>query len=102
MKALNEKYILKKAMVKYLPKQIIRRKKQPYRAPDAQALAGKFLGAELRHHMSVDELKKNGLFDSGKVQFLLKKLEAGRALSNSETQAVVGILSTQIIIEQFT
>jgi asparagine synthase (glutamine-hydrolysing) len=102
MKGLNEKYLLKKAMAKYLPKEIIHRHKQPYRAPDVKAMTGNFLGEELRHHLSQQELVKNGLFDGPKVQFLLKKADSGRALSIPESQALVGILSTQILIEQFT
>lgn len=101
MKGLNEKNLLKKSMQRYIPDEIINRHKQPYRAPDASAMSGKYLGEELRHHLSCEELSNNGLFDSAKVGFLLKKSDSGRGLSNSESQALVGILSTQIIIDQF-
>lgn len=101
MKGLNEKYLLKKSMAKYLPKEIIRRPKQPYRAPDMKAMSGNYLIDELRYHLSKKELDKNGLFDSKKVFFLLKKADSGRTLSIPESQALVGILSTQILIEQF-
>ena len=101
MKGLNEKNLLKKAMRKYIPDEIINRHKQPYRAPDSSAMSGKYLGEELRHHIAPDEINKNGLFDSAKIGFLLKKSDAGRGLSNSESQALVGILSTQVIIDQF-
>ena len=101
MKGLNEKNLLKKAMNKYLPKEIIHRHKQPYRAPDMKVMTGSYLGDELQHYLSPNELQKNGLFDSSKVQFLLKKAGSGRALSTPESQALVGILSTQIVIEQF-
>ncbi|MGB5446211.1 MAG: asparagine synthase (glutamine-hydrolyzing), partial [Psychromonas sp.] len=37
MKVLNEKYLLKKAVAKYVPKSIVQRHKQPYRAPDIDA-----------------------------------------------------------------
>jgi asparagine synthase (glutamine-hydrolysing) len=102
MKGLNEKSLLKKSMARYLPREIIHRHKQPYRAPDMKAMSGHYLGEELRHHLCPSELQKNGLFDGKKVQFLLKKADSGRALSIPESQALVGILSTQIIIEQFT
>ncbi len=101
MKGLNEKYLLKKAMAKYLPENIIHRHKQPYRAPDAIAMTGRYLGDELRHYLSSQELNKTGFFDSIKVQFLLKKSDSGRTLSISESQALIGILSTQILVEQF-
>ena len=37
MRALNEKYLFKQAMKNHLPKQILERHKQPYRAPDIPA-----------------------------------------------------------------
>ena len=37
MRGLNEKYLLKRAMAPYLPREIIDRRKQPYRAPDIPA-----------------------------------------------------------------
>ncbi|TQV88909.1 asparagine synthase (glutamine-hydrolyzing) [Aliikangiella coralliicola] len=101
MKGLNEKNLLKKAMAKYLPAEIIDRHKQPYRAPDMKAMTGDYLGEELRHHLSVSEIEKNGLFDGSKVKFLMKKADSGKALSIPESQALVGILSTQVIIDQF-
>jgi len=101
MKGLNEKNLLKKAMRQYLPKEIVRRHKQPYRAPDAQVLSGKSLSDEMRNLLSEPELKKNGFFDANKVKFLLKKSDSGRTLTIPESQALVGILSTQIITEQF-
>ena len=101
MKGLNEKYLLKKAMAKYLPENIVHRHKQPYRAPDAKAMTGQYLSGDLRHYLSPEELSKNGFFDASKVQFLLKKGDSGRTLSTSESQALIGILSTQILIEQF-
>lgn len=100
MKGLNEKNLLKKAMRKYLPEEIINRHKQPYRAPDSMAISGKYLGEEMREYLSADKINKNALFDSGKVGFLIKKADAGRGLSTSESQALVGILSTQIIIDE--
>lgn len=102
MKGLNEKSLLKKSMEEHLPREIIDRHKQPYRAPDVKVMSGHYLPEELRHHLSASELEKNALFDSRKVQFLLKKADSGRSLSVSESQALVGILSTQIIVEQFT
>ena len=40
MKVLNEKYLLKRAMGRYLPEDIVKRFKQPYRAPSIPAFFG--------------------------------------------------------------
>ncbi|WP_196138871.1 asparagine synthase (glutamine-hydrolyzing) [Aliikangiella sp. G2MR2-5] len=101
MKGLNEKSLLKKAMQSYLPKEIIHRHKQPYRAPDMKAMSGDFLGQDLRALISEEALAKGDLFDGKKVKFLLKKADSGKPLSIPESQALVGILSTQVLISQF-
>ena len=95
MRAMNEKYLLKKAMAKYLPESIVARHKQPYRAPDVLTL--------VNHKMKfVDELlseswlTKTGYFDAKKTGMLWKKANSGRNITNSESQALIGILTTQI------
>ena len=40
MKVLDEKHILKRAVADLIPESVTRRKKQPYRAPDAVSLLG--------------------------------------------------------------
>lgn len=101
MKVLNEKYLLKKSMAKYLPDSVTNRHKQPYRAPDAQAMSGKNMGDELRSYVTEEQLKKTSLFDVKKVGFLMKKADSGKPLSVSESQALVGILSTQVVVDKF-
>lgn len=99
MKALNEKYLLKKTMAKELPNEIVNRHKQPYRAPDAPA----FFGNEHQQAPDyVDELLSEtkiqdyGYFDSKRVGMLIKKARRGGAIGAKDNQAIVGILSTQI------
>ncbi len=101
MKGLNEKNLLKKAMAKYLPKEIVYRHKQPYRAPDVKAVSGQLLDQGCRELLSEKAINENGFFDGKKIQFLLKKADSGRTLTTSESQALVGILSTQILCQQF-
>ena len=95
MKVLNEKYLLKKAFQEYLPRQIIKRYKQPYRAPDIPA----FFSGDIPDYVS-DLLGKHkvldyGYFDASKVERLIKKIKAGRAIGYKDNMALVGILSTQ-------
>jgi len=97
MKVLNEKYLLKKAMGKYLPDSITKRYKQPYRAPDIPAFFKDNKPLEyVRELLGESALKDSGYFDAAKVPRLLKKIEAGRAIGYKDNMALVGILSTQI------
>ena len=96
MKALNEKYLLKKAMGKYIPNSITNRHKQPYRAPDIpsfQTAKGQDIIADL---MSEDKIKRYGYFDPTKVSLLLRKINAGRAIGFKDNMAFMGVISTQM------
>ena len=97
MKALNEKYLLKKAESDYVPKSIINRYKQPYRAPDIPA----FFGSEGSHGYVKELLSKEKLldynyFDPEKVGRLIRKINRGMAIGYKDNMALVGILSTQV------
>ena len=99
---LNEKYLLKKAFTGRIPDQIAKRPKQPYRAPIGQAFFTR-PGEQLEDLIDLDQMERTGIFNTQKVKKLLGKyLEKGRGpASETQNMAVVGILSTQMIHEQF-
>lgn len=96
MKVLKEKYILKKAMAPYLPKSIVSRHKQPYRAPDIPAFFSGVSPAYVQDMLSESTLTNYGYFDAKKVGRLLNKIGRGRAIGAKDNMALVGILSTQL------
>jgi asparagine synthase (glutamine-hydrolysing) len=97
MRVLREKYLLKCAMSPYLPSEIIDRYKQPYRAPDIPAFFSDNNTSDyLDEMLSEHKLRDYGYFDTGKVQLLIKKARAGRAIAYKDNMAFIGILSTQI------
>jgi asparagine synthase (glutamine-hydrolysing) len=105
MKVLNEKYLLKAAIGDLIPRTIRNRHKQPYRAPDSQSfLTG---GKETKLFEYVEELlapraiKDGGVFDPGAVGKLLAKARQGQIVSMKDNMALVGILSTQLVIDRF-
>ena len=98
MKVLNEKYLLKQAVRRYLPAAIVKRHKQPYRAPDVPVSADS--GGLADRCLSPESVKASGLFDAGRVNHLRDKAARGR-LSMSESQALTGILTTQLVHQQF-
>jgi len=98
---LNEKYILKKSFNGILPRDIVKRAKHPYRAPITQSLL-KGKAAEYTLEMLSERAIKNaGLFDTKKVTNLLRKLKTADAASEIDSMAFVGILSSQILYNQF-
>lgn len=105
MRALNEKYLFKQAMKNQLPRQIIERHKQPYRAPDIPAFFSAHPPAYVDDLLSEEKLNRYGYFDAKKVGFLLKKARRGSSIAYKDNMALVGVLSTQLchyfFIEQF-
>ncbi len=104
MNGLNEKFLLKHAMRDLIPDSIRKRPKQPYRAPDAHSFIDtnkqKARFEYVSQLLSPDKLKENGLFHPTTVQRLVKKIEQGKAIGTRDNMALVGILSTQLLVEQ--
>src|SRR5581483_5345556 len=77
MKVLQEKYLLKRATGDLVPESVLRRPKQPYRAPEASSLFDAenhtFSQAYAAELVSRDALRKYGIFDPEKVDKLVKK-----------------------------
>jgi asparagine synthase (glutamine-hydrolysing) len=96
MKVLNEKYLLKRAMGKYLPGDIVKRFKQPYRAPSTPAFFGSDPPEYVQELLGTEAIRKYGYFDPAKVGRLAKKIQQGKAIGNKDSMALVGILSTQV------
>ncbi len=105
MKVLDEKHLLKRAMGQFIPKSVVKRPKQPYRAPDAVSLLGGASGAGrsafVGELLSPARIRAAGLFDPLAVDKLLRKFEKGRAIGVRDNMAVVGIVSTQLLVERF-
>jgi asparagine synthase (glutamine-hydrolysing) len=105
MRALREKYILKRAAAPLVPASVRARTKQPYRAPDAKSFFDPSTGRARAPF--VDEvldpacLRANGVFDANAVGILADKARSGKAVSARDNIALVAILSSQLWIDQF-
>lgn len=96
MKVLREKYLLKKAMKNSLPKSILSRYKQPYRAQDASVFLRKENFALIEQDINDAAIRRAGYFDPDKVARLLVKIGRLPRISERDSMAFMGILSTQI------
>jgi asparagine synthase (glutamine-hydrolysing) len=101
--ALDEKHLLKRAFADLIPENILRRPKQPYRAPDAASF---FNGAGAEWIGSVASeatLKDAGLFEPKAVAALFEKCRriGGERMSNTDNMRAVAVLSTMLLHEQF-
>ena len=103
MNGLTEKYILKESARGKIPQDLIDRPKQPYRAPISKCFFGEDAPSFVDEMLSETTIKKAGYFDHKKVTKLIEKCrkQDGNLLSERENMAVVGILSTQLLDDQF-
>jgi asparagine synthase (glutamine-hydrolysing) len=99
LRALDEKHVLKRAAAGAVPADIVARKKQPYRAPDAAALIN---ASYVDDMLCAPALRDAGVFEPQPVLQLLRKCRARMdgQFSNADNMALAGILSTQLLHHQ--
>jgi asparagine synthase (glutamine-hydrolysing) len=100
LRVLDEKHVLKRAAASIVPREILARTKQPYRAPDALSFVS---AGYLDDALSEAALREANVFEPQPVLQLLRKCRAhGRAgqFSNADNMALVGVLSTQLLHRQ--
>jgi asparagine synthase (glutamine-hydrolysing) len=95
MRVLDEKFLLKRAARSLVPAAILRRPKQPYRAPDAVAFFGASRPAAIDAVLDPANLHASGCFDPDKVARLSQKIaravETRQPVSHRESAAWMGI-----------
>jgi len=101
LRGLNEKWILKKAFGTLLPPAVVTRNKQPYRAPIKDIFAAD--PERMDCYLSNSPIEHDGLFDGKKVSILRKKFVSPEAqISAREEMALVAVITTAMLTEQFT
>jgi asparagine synthase (glutamine-hydrolysing) len=106
LRVLDEKYVLKRVADSLVPPEIIARKKQPFRAPNALCFVAKDAPAYVADALSETSIRSANVFDAVAVARLLDKCRAqaagnGGDVSNSDNMALVGVISTQLLHQQF-
>jgi asparagine synthase (glutamine-hydrolysing) len=100
---LDEKHVLKRVGAGVLPIEILRRTKQPYRAPDALCFAGSAVPEWVEDAMGDQALASAGIFEPGGVRRLygMCRDRGDLPFSNTDNMALVGVLTTQLLHQQF-
>jgi asparagine synthase (glutamine-hydrolysing) len=103
LRGLDEKHVLKRAARGLIPSEIIRRSKQPFRAPDALSFVGPWTPDWVDEITRPGAVADAGVFDPDAVDRLWRKCRswrAGEQFSNADNMALVGVLSTGLLHEQ--
>ena len=98
---LREKHLLKLAARPWLPEAICYRPKRPYRAPIHRSFFNESTPDYVRETLSPHAVKAAGFFQASAVDQLVRKIKGGAALGETDDMALVGILSTQLLHDQF-
>jgi asparagine synthase (glutamine-hydrolysing) len=93
---LTEKAALRELAADLVPPQILERSKQPYRAPEVAPFFAEGAPDWVEEELSDGALAETEIWDSKRVESLLKRCRAGRATGFREGMALIGILSTQL------
>jgi asparagine synthase (glutamine-hydrolysing) len=102
LRGLTEKYALRRAVARYLPREIRERGKVPYRAPIGEVFFGGDRGSDARELLSRERIADAGLLDPQAVGRLVAKFEStrGAAVGETDEMALVGSLSLMILHER--
>jgi len=102
LRGLQEKWILRKFAKKLLPKEIWQRRKKPYRAPIHQSFFSPKTSTFTNELLNDESIKKAAIFSPVAVSKLVGKASRSDQLSEIEEMALVGMISTQLVHQQFT
>jgi asparagine synthase (glutamine-hydrolysing) len=100
LRVLDEKHVLKRASRGLVPPGILRRKKQPYRAPDALSFVSPRIPGWVHEVLTERAVADAGVFEPRAVAQLWAKCQARKdeaQFSNTDNMALVGVLSTQLL-----
>ncbi|HZU51969.1 MAG TPA: asparagine synthase C-terminal domain-containing protein, partial [Sphingomicrobium sp.] len=105
LRVLDEKHVLKRVAQPIVPSEIVARKKQPYRAPNARCFFGRDAPAYVEEALSDRAIRETNIFDPALIAHLRSKCTAQAQrddgdLSNTDNMALIGVLSTQLLHEQ--
>jgi asparagine synthase (glutamine-hydrolysing) len=101
LRGLNDKYLLRRLGARLLPPEIASRPKRPYRAPIHSSLCSSPVPDYVTELLSPNRIKRAGLFRPASVAALLARVMNGARLGETDDMALAGIVSTQLLHDQF-
>ena len=101
LNGLNEKYLLKKLMNGRIPDSIVRRPKQPYRAPISSVFIDKNRPEYVDQMLSENYTRKAGIFNYNSISALLSKIEKTGTSSEMDNMVLTSVISTHLVYYQF-
>lgn len=101
LNGLNEKYLLKKLMTGRIPEKIVKRPKQPYRAPISSVFMGKDRPEYVDEMLSEKMTERAGIFSYESVSTLTSRIEKTGTASEMDNMVLAAVISTHLVHRQF-
>ena len=101
LKGLKEKYLLKKVVRNKIPESILKRPKQPYRAPIKSVFLSENPPDYVREMLSDTYTRKAGIFDHESVSSMLKRIYKTGVSSEVDNMVLAAVISTHLLNYQF-
>ena len=101
LRGLTEKFLLREVARPWLPPEIWSRGKRPYRAPIQRSFFNPACEGWVRELLAPGAVSQVGLFKPAAVAQLVDKADRGTPLSETDNMALVGVISTQLVHQQF-
>jgi len=101
LNGLTEKYLLKQLGKAWLPEEIWKRPKTPYRAPIHRSFIDTSTQTYVQELLSPETITSYGIFNPDSVNQLIRKAERGSRFGETDDMALIGVLSTQLIYQLF-
>jgi asparagine synthase (glutamine-hydrolysing) len=101
LKGLNEKYLLKTLLKGKIPDSILKRPKQPYRAPISSVFLAKDRPEYVNEMLSDSYTKKAEIFNFESISAMLGKIEKTGTASEMDNMVLTAVISTHLINHQF-
>lgn len=101
LKGLTEKYLLKKLLMNKIPDSIIRRTKQPYRAPVNNVFLSANAPEYVREMLSESQTQKTGIFSYRAVSMALARIRKTGITSEMDDMLLTSVISTHLLYNQF-
>jgi asparagine synthase (glutamine-hydrolysing) len=101
LNGLNEKYLLKKLMDGRIPESVIKRPKQPYRAPISSVFLAKDRPEYVDIMLSENLTRKAGIFNYDSISAVLGKIEKTGTASEVDNMVLTAVISTHLLYHQF-
>jgi asparagine synthase (glutamine-hydrolysing) len=101
LKGLNEKYFLKKVLNNKIPESILKRQKQPYRAPIKSVFLSNHSSDYVRTMLAESTFTAAGIFDYNSISGLISKIEKTGVSSEIDNMVLTSVISTHLLHSQF-